>query len=483
MRRPLTLLALSTLLAAPLLAQDAPAPRKRSVIFFIGDGMGVSQVTLGRLAAQELDQPYQLDRFKVTGLADTRSANSVVTDSAAAATALATGLRTDNWKVGMTPDEAWHQTVLELAHVHGYRTGVVTTTRLTHATPAGFTAHVKHRNLEREIAAQQVRGMVERGFPHVLLGGGKRYLTDELLNTVREVGYAVVTEPGELMAAEGERLVGVISTSHVPWRIDRVEGMPTLAQLTEKAVTTLAQGAAPFAVMVEGGRIDHAGHSHDAASMVHEQLDLDAAVGWALDYAEAHPEALVVVTADHATGALGISERSEVAALLASKASSESLLEGTKELTAALKRLVPELLEADADTRALKLRELRAGDLLKGFEDRVAKAYDLALTDEELLEVFGDGDPYWQEMALGHVLSQRRGCFFYPLHEAHTQLTGTHGHDGGAVPVFAFGPGAAAFGGLYENRQIPLKIAEVLGLPKPGATVEAGAQLQPAGQK
>ena len=316
--------------------------------------------------------------------------------------------------------------------------------------------------------------MVRDGFPDVFLGGGRRVFDDAARAALADAGYAVVTEPSELGAAEGEKLAAFLSESHIPWRIDRPEGMPTLAQITEKAVTTLAGKGAPFALMVEGGRIDHAAHSHDAASMIFEQLDFDAAVGWALSYAEQHPEVLVVVTADHATGALGISENTDVEALVKSRASVDALLEGTKELTAAIKRMGPQLQRADPVSRAALFRDLHKSGLLVGFERSLAESHAVSLSDEEILEVFGDSDYYWQTLALGHVLSERRATYFYDPHVQHNELTGTHGHDGAAVPVFAFGPGAEAFGGLYENREIPSRIATSIGLPQPGAKLEVG---------
>jgi len=478
MRRFVALLALSSVV--PALAQEAPQPK--SVILLIGDGMGASQVTLGRLAAKQLGQPYHFDRFAVTGLSATRSANSVVTDSAAGATALSTGVRTNNWTVGMDAEGAPRETLLEVAHRQGYRTGVVTNTRVTHATPAAFVAHAPHRNQEGKISTQEVNGMVRAGFPQVLIGGGLKHFNDKERAALSEAGYAVVTDPAQLEAAEGPKLAAFLGKSHLPYRIDRPEGTPPLARLTQKAVETLAAGGEPFALVVEGGRIDHAGHAHDAASMVHEQLDFDAAVGWVLDYATAHPEVLVVVTADHATGAMGISETTDLEGLLSVKASSDALLAGTKPLSAALKRALPQLDRSDAAGRASLFRELHEAGLLVELERNLVSSCGVTLSDDEVLEVFGDSSPYWQGMALGHVLSHRRGIYFYDPHEQETRLTGTHGHDGGAVPVFAHGPGAQAFGGLYDNREIPLKICALLGLPAPGATLEVGV-LPAAGQK
>lgn len=429
------------LLAGPLAGQDAPKPDapkpdRPSVIFFIGDGMGTSQVTLGRNAAAELKRPYHFDRFQTTGFASTRSANWVVTDSAAAATALASGVKTNNQTVGMDKDGKSVQTILEAAHAAGYATGLVTTTRITHATPACFVAHVAERDDEGPIA-EQLLGCAKQGYPQVFIGGGRRYFKEPARAELAAAGYTVVTDPMALGDAKGDKLAALLADSHYPFAIERAQGMPDLAALTAKAVEVLA-AKGPFFLMVEGGRIDHAAHQHDAPACLRDQLDLDGAVGWALDRVAADPKLLVVCTADHATGNLGISETVKLDGLLAVKASTEEL---TK------KKLDPKDAAVMAD-----------------FVGSVKAATGVDLTPEEVAFVWKKPDTYWARTTLGHIVSARLGVHFYEPEMQEREHTNTHGHDGAMVGVFASGVGHERFGGIMENNLIPQKIAEVLGV-------------------
>jgi alkaline phosphatase len=440
-------LALLFVASGPAVAQEsAPEKGKKSVILFIGDGMGTSQVTLGRLGARELGQPYNLDRLPVVGLASTRSANNRVTDSAASATALACGVKTNNQMIAQDPAGTPLQTILEVAHASSYGTGLVTTTRITHATPGSFAAHVKHRYNEGGIAEQ----LSTKGYPEVLIGGGAKKFKAEHLDAFRANGYEVVLEPSGLAGAKGDKLAAFVSKSHVPYKADGGARV-TLSDMTQKAVGMLAKKG-PFFLMVEGGRIDHACHGHDAVGAMHEQLEFDAAVGWALDRAKKDPNLLIVVTADHATGAMGISELVQVQKILDGGASTEELAKIRK----------PEALAA-----------------------AVKKAYGFELSAEEMARVFEQPkNKYWARTTLGHFVSQHLGVYFYDLDDQQTKMTNTHGHDGADVPVFAFGPGAEAFAGSYENTEIPKTIVAILGLEKGvekgGALAQAGPQVKKA---
>ncbi len=424
-------------------AQDSDS-KKKSVIFFIGDGMGTSQMTLGRLGARELGQPYNLDRFPVVGLASTRSANYRVTDSAASATALACGVKTNNQMIAQDPAGNPLQTILEVAHASSYATGVVTTTRITHATPGSFFAHVKHRYNEGGIAEQ----LSIKGYPEVLIGGGAKKFKAEQLEALKANGYEVVLEPSALAGAKGEKLAAFVTKSHIPYKADGGARV-TLQDMTEKAVGLLAKKG-PYFLMVEGGRIDHACHGHDAVGAMHEQLEFDAAVGWALDLAEKDPNLLIVVTADHATAAMGISELVEVQKILDGSASCE------------------------------ELANIRKPDALQA---AVKKAYGFELSAKELARVFErPKNKYWARTTLGHFVSQRMGVYFYDLDDQQNKMTNTHGHDGADVPVYAYGPGAEAFAGSYENTEIPKTIVAILGLEaaveKGGALAQGGARVK-----
>lgn len=439
----LAALFLAGLTAYPASAQGEKVARTKnkktgvSVIFFIGDGMGTSQLTLGKLAAQYLKQPYAFDRFKKIGLANTKSANLIVTDSAASGTALASGIKTNNKVVGQDPSGKAVQTILELAHTQGYATGLVSTARITHATPAAFAAHVKHRRMERQIAAQYVE-KAKQGYPQVLIGGGLRSFSQDKLTALRGLGYAVVTETRKLAAAKGPKLAAFLAESHVPFAVD---GGTILPAMTKKAVEALHAQGRPFFLMVEGGRVDHGCHQHDAIGALHDQLDLGKAIGWTLDWAKRRDDVLIVVTADHATGNLGISEKTNLKGLLEAKASATLM------------------------ARSRSKRPLEA---------RVKEATGVTLTAAELTLIRRRKGPYWGATVLGHILSHRLGVHFYDAVYQLKNLNKTYGHDGAMVPVFAWGAGADRFVGLYENTEIPRRIAAILGFPKLAGT-SAGA--------
>lgn len=445
-------------------AQEAPKggkepDRRPSVIFFIGDGMGLSQLTLGRAASQELKRPYHFDRFQTVGLAGTRSANWVVTDSAAAATALASGIKTNNQTVGMSVDGKPVQTILEAAHAEGYATGLVTTTRITHATPACFVAHVSERDDEGPIA-EQLLGCAKQGYPQVFIGGGRRYFKEPARAELEKAGYAVVTDPMQLGEAKGDKLAALLADSHYPFAIERPQGAPDLAALTAKAVEVLSSSGHPFFLMVEGGRIDHAAHQHDAPACLRDQLDLDGAIGWALDRAgEKDANLLVVCTADHATGDLGISETVKLDGLLAVKASTDGMIKD---------KLDPKDAAAMAD-----------------FVGTVKAATGLELTPEELALIWREPpNSYWARTALGHVVSARLGVHFYDPVMQEREHTNTHGHDGAMVGIYASGVGHERFGGIMENNVIPQRIAEVMGFRLRDAALAPGqpkSALPPAG--
>lgn len=435
-------LALMACVASPLRSNEAPPPppARPSVIFFIGDGMGMSQVTLGRIAAQARGEPYHFDRFRTIGLAGTRSANWVVTDSAASATALASGFKTNNQAIGVDPEGKPLKTILEVAHEAGLATGLVTTTRITHATPASFVAHVQDRDEEGPIAAQMV-ATAKLGYPEVLIGGGSRLFPAEHQAALRDAGYTVVLEPADLAAAKGPKLAALLAGSHLPYAIERPEGHPSLADLTRKAVEVLSMKGGPFFLMVEGGRIDHACHEHDAATCAFDQLDFDQAVGWAFSQATERADLLVVVTADHATGDLGIAETVQLDKLMAVKASAEAL---TRQAVDA----------GDADQA-------------QAFVDRVKAATGIELTPDETRAIWSGKGSYFARTKLGHLVSSRYGVEFYPVELQEAQHTNTHGHDGAMVGVFAVGAGASRFAGVYENTEIPRKIAQIMELPLP----------------
>lgn len=296
------------LVVALALSSAWAGSRARRVILMIGDGMGPAQVGLaldyiGFVRAEQAHMERLID-YGCTGYTTTHPLGALVTDSAASGSALATGRVTENGIVSWSEDEGDIETVAERAHAAGKAVGLVTTTRLTHATPAVFAAHCPSRDMEDEIARQELM----RSRFEVLLGGGGRHF-ETLLDTAAMLGYTIVRTAEELEQVDArrcERLLGIFSRSHMSYEIDRgATDEPSLAEMTAAALERLGRDPDGFFLMVEGGRIDHACHDNDPGTLLRGLLAFDEAVGVALSYAERHRGTLLLVTADHETGGMG----------------------------------------------------------------------------------------------------------------------------------------------------------------------------------
>jgi len=278
----------------------------KNIILFIGDGMGVSQLTAAKYVKGEL----AMERLPVGGLATTHCTDRFVTDSAAGGTALATGQKTTYHTVAQTPGGEPLKTALEIAEEKGKATGLVCTSAITHATPASFSAHVAVRSMQPEIAEQIAAKEIE-----VLFGGGRGFFlpqseegslrTDDtdVLATLEEWMPVITTVEQFNNLETPERVAGLFATNGLP---KVTEGRIPLEAMTRKAIEILSQDKQGFFLMVEGSQIDWACHRHDTDYIFEEMLDFDAAVGTGLDFAEKDGDTLVVVTADHETGGFSV---------------------------------------------------------------------------------------------------------------------------------------------------------------------------------
>jgi alkaline phosphatase len=274
-------------------------PKVRNIILFIGDGMGTAQVYAGMTMNGD---PLVLESFPFTGFSKTYSSDNYVTDSGAGGTAIACGIKTRNGMIGVGPDSVAVTSIVEIAHKNGLATGVLSTSAITHATPASFVAHNSGRGNYEDIARDFMNGTVD-----VFIGGGESHFRDrkdgaDLTMVLKEKGYDVVYDIEELKKSGSQKIAGLLAKEHMPKAMEGREGM--LAQMTAKAIETLSSDKDGFFLMVEGSMIDFGGHAKDFPYTVSEVIDLDLAVGVAREFADKNGETLIVVTADHETGGL-----------------------------------------------------------------------------------------------------------------------------------------------------------------------------------
>lgn len=274
-------------------------PDVKNIIFMIGDGMGVTQVYA---AMEKAEEELNMESAEYSGLSKTYSLTNKITDSAAGGTALATGNKTRNGIIGQDTTGAVLKSILEYAEEKGLASGLVSTSAITHATPASFIAHQPSRNMYEEIAADFLKTDID-----VFIGGGYDHFANRkdglnLIDSLIMKGYEVDTTLESLLNSGSKKLAGLLAKGHLPPYSEGRNDM--LPNATAKALDILGQNENGFFLMVEGSQIDWGGHDNDIDYVVNETLDFDRALGVALKFAENNPGTLVVVTSDHETGGL-----------------------------------------------------------------------------------------------------------------------------------------------------------------------------------
>ncbi|AJW43782.1 MULTISPECIES: alkaline phosphatase [Ralstonia] len=331
-------------LAAGACAQAHAAGEAKNVIFFLGDGMGPTTVTATRIYKVGEAGRLTMETLKRTARIKTYSNDAQTTDSAPSMSAYMTGVKMNNEVISMSQDTKASDatgkgyvsgadstcpagngtpavTLLELAKAAGKSVGAVTTTRLTHATPAATYSHICHRDGENQIAAQGTPGnalynTALKDGVDVLLGGGRRHYvpqttagskrtdTTDLIAQFQTAGYSYVSTGTQLAAvdpASTNKLLGLFNMDHMNYELDRVKKAidePSLADMTEKAIRVLQKNGKGYFLMVEGGRIDHALHGTNAKRALEDAGAFDEAIKRALSIADLQ-NTLIVVTADH----------------------------------------------------------------------------------------------------------------------------------------------------------------------------------------
>lgn len=330
--------------------------RSLNVILMIADGSGLSQISASQFFNPNISN---YERFKHIGLIKTTSASDLITDSAASATAFACGVKTYNGGIGVDNDTLPKPTILEELALKGYKTGVIATSTITHATPASFYSHVEKRKMEEEIAEMLTTSKVD-----FFAGGGLHFFNSrrdgkDLIEELQINGFEINTSSlnTNTILSNDKKYGYLLADRGMP---KMIEGRgPFLKNASLLGINYLSQNKQPFFMMIEGSQIDWGGHANDANYLIEEIIDFDDTVGHVLNFAELEGNTLVIVTADHETGGFTLAAS--------------------------------------------------AGD-------------------------------------------------YNTIHPSFS----TKGHSGAMVPVFAYGPGAENFTGIYENTEIYHKIKEIL---------------------
>ena len=456
---------LTTLFTLALLAIALHAQQAKYVFYFIGDGMGLNQVNtteMYRAALQDRigTEPLQFASFPVAGYATSYSASNPITDSAAAGTALATGTKTYNGAIGVNAEKNDVSSVAVKAKADGKKVGIATSVGIDHATPAAFYAHAEDRNSYYDIALDLTESQFD-----FFAGGGfncetKKGAAAQLYPALEKAGYTVArgTAQYQAKAKDADKMIlmqqeGADPTC-VPYAIDRKEGDLTLAQITESAIDFLTRdNKKGFFLMVEGGKIDWACHSNDPATMVNEVIDLDNAIKVAYEFYKKHPkETLIVVTADHETGGLGLGNGNYRLGLKS--------LSLQKQSVDALSHAITDL-RKNGHVTWQDMKQLLSARM--GFWSQLPLKWSQErLLRDEYENAFVKHKVTFEESLYSKTESMADAA--REVMSEMAQLGWTSGsHTAEYVPVFAVGAGSKLFAGKMDNTDIPKRIAKAAG--------------------
>lgn len=429
------------------LAVHLHAQTPKYIFYFIGDGFGLNQSILAENYLDALHQDTQtvhLQMLKMpeTGFATTYSANSYVTCSSAAGTALATGVKTNNNMLGVTPTGIPLRSIAELLHQQKFLIGLVSTVSLDHATPAAFYANSQSRSSYEEVARQ----LLDANFDFYG-GGGLRGATKNpaLWDSLKGKGYVV---SDDIQVIENHTLKNgklyaksalLMDEQDIPYRLEAPHYPMHLSFYVEQMVRLFEPEQTPFFAMIEGGKIDWAGHDNDAGAMLHEILEFDSAYQVAYQFYLRHPnETLIIVTADHETGGLSIGTDAKGYAHLPHLLSYQKLplyqFQEQMDSLIDLKSTFSDMYKCMADNFGLNTDSelmLSAQDS-SSFETNTLSAKQWRVRCNKL---------FCDKLGIGWTTSS---------------------HTGVAVPVRAIGAGAEMFRSFYTNSDIPMKILQLL---------------------
>lgn len=469
------------------------AEKPKYVLFFIGDGMGVAQRTLAEYYQDyNGNESLSMNHLPQIGMYSNKSNNSYIPDSAATATAMSAGKTTNNGQIATEPlndNQLTSENVEEEAktiedidteademvnlgdglHAAGIPIGVVTTTRITHATPAAFTAHSNDRDNEGLIADQQLEFE-----PELLVGGGTSYLVPEgtagskrtdnrnLIEEYQAKGYTYfddINTYNQQVATTDTNVLATFNDSHLDYEIDTADDAPGLSEITEASIDHMYNNYPDgFFMMIEGGRIDQAAHANDASAMLQETLEFEAAVNAGLDFYNKHKdETLVLVGADHETGGLGLGNDSDYYLNLDTlddyNGSSENLIQGYYQQGMDHNQVF-EMLETSYGLTNLTTEETEQLEAVMTRMDNTEPNQS-----GDYIGVFYDDYGAYDPLAsvVNQITAERANIGFT-----------THAHTASFVEASAIGVGAENFDGMFTNEDIGLTLANLMDIETTG---------------
>ncbi|KAJ1951478.1 vacuolar alkaline phosphatase [Linderina macrospora] len=423
----------------------------------ISDGFGMTSEAMAREFMRHGNDPTTdwasiMDTMLV-GTSRTRSSNSLVTDSGAGATAFSCGSKSYNGGIGITSDKKPCGTVLEAAKAKGYKTGLISTARITHATPAAFAAHVINRDMEDLIALQEIGNNTISHSVDLMFGGGRcQFLpkshdegcrSDEVdvWDLAKRAGYTRLASRSTLDSSDPSDIslpvLGLFAHGHMSYEIDRdPKEQPSLTEMTTKALDILdhnSDDGPGFFIMIEGARIDMAGHDNDPATHLRDILQYWETVSAVRKFVDSHPDTTLVSTSDHETGGLTLGI--------------DPMYEWHPEVLAPVKKSAELICSEMKGMASDRLRDHVVNTVLPGYlgiddagDGEVMNVLTAASSNSKLCR-----------RMVGQTVSAR----------AHIGWT-TGGHTGADVGLYAYGVGASDLRGCYENTQIGAFLAKYL---------------------
>ncbi|MGE4241203.1 alkaline phosphatase [Ramlibacter sp.] len=435
------------------------AQRPKNVIVLFADGVAATQLEFGRYSSRALRNAG----FAITdtvlaqghmGLLATHPHGAFATDSAAAATAMSTGVKTTNGAVGVGPDGKPVRTAAEYAKAAGKRIGLVTTAEIYDASPAAFSVHALQRGNSTAIVDQYLAFepdvMLGGGSDHFLpegRPGGKRKDGRDVIAAFASKGYTVARSAAELSAARGPRLLGLFSDDAMDNEIDRAAtSQPSFADMVAAALRSLENSPQGFFLFAENENTDTAGHRNDAAALMRDLWAFDAGVQVALEFQKRHPDTLILVTGDHETGGLSITYALRDLRDITSRNrfySGDTQLKLLSGITMSLDKVQATLGRTPTSAELDRLLATH----FPGFR-----------LDDDLRESILQRRPLernqWDIVrnALGRMVARQTGVYW-----------GTAGHTTEPVVVGAMGPGAERFRGYRDNTDFARILHGVFG--------------------